>query len=241
MTKLALVLVAVLPVAAAADEVFLKSGGHLSGRIVSRTAATVEVDIGAGRVAVPASSVARIEEGRSALQEYEERAALLAAGDVDGWVALGQWAEAKGLSTQAREAYHRALAASPGDPRANQALGNVLLDGRWVSEAEGYRAKGYVQFEGDWMTPAEREAILRERASEEARERERREADQRVREAEARAEEAEARAREAEAEAKAREATEGIPLWYAWGGGPFYWPVGPIVVPPVPRPRPVPR
>lgn len=225
MRNLFLALAAVLPVAAAADEVFLKSGGRLSGRIVSRTAATVEVDIGAGRVAVPASSVARIEEGRSALQEFEERAALLAAGDVDGWVALGQWAEAKGLSTQAREAYHRALAASPGDPRANQALGRVLLDGRWVSEEEGYRAKGYVQFEGDWMTPAEREAILRERASEEARERERREADQRVREAEARAAEAEARAREAEAEAKAREATEGIPLWYAWGGGPLFWPL----------------
>ena len=72
------------PLVASADEVFLKSGGRLSGRIVSRTATTVEVDVGAGRIAVPASSVVRIEEGRSALQEYEERAGRLPAGDADG-------------------------------------------------------------------------------------------------------------------------------------------------------------
>jgi hypothetical protein len=51
-----------------ADEVYLKSGGQLSGRIVSRTADKVAIDVGAGRIEVPASSVVRIEEGRSALQ-----------------------------------------------------------------------------------------------------------------------------------------------------------------------------
>jgi len=225
--------------AAAADEIFLKGGGHLSGRIVSRSATKIEIDVGAGRIGVPASSVVRIEEGRSALQEYEERAGRLAAGDVDGWVALGEWADARGLGTQSRAAYHRALAAAPDDPRANEALGNVRVDGRWVSEDESFRARGYVQYEGEWITPAEHEAILRERAAEDARDRERREAESRVREAEARAEEAEARAREAEAE----QASEGIPLWYGWGAGPVAWPVGPIVNPPrpAPRPRPVPR
>jgi hypothetical protein len=228
---------------AGADEVFLKGGGQLSGRIVSRTATTVEVDVGAGRIAVPASSVVRIEEGRSALQEYEERAGRLARGDVDGWLALGDWAEARGLGTQAREAYHRALAVSPDDPRANEALGNVRVDGRWVSEDESYRARGYVQYEGEWITPAEHEAILRERAAEDARDREQRAAEVNAREAEARAQEAEARAREAEAE----QASEGIPLWYGWGAGPAYWPAGPVVRPPVApnrpvaRPRPVPR
>jgi len=233
----------VLPGVAAADEVFLKGGGQLSGRIVSRSATMIEVDVGAGRIGVPASSVLRIEEGRSPLQEYEERAGRLAAGDVEGWVALAQWAESRGLGTQAREAYHRALAVSPLDPRANAALGNVQVNGRWVSEDQSYRARGYVQYEGEWITPAEHEAILRERAAEDARDRERREAESRVREAEARAEEAEARAREAEAE----QASEGIPLWYGWGAGPAYWPTGPVVRPPVApsrpvaRPKPVPR
>ena len=223
-----------LPVAGIADEVFLKGGGQLSGRVVSRSDAKVEVDVGAGRISVPASSVVRIEEGRSPLQEFDERAAGIAAGDADGWVALGGWAESKGLSTQAREAYHRALASSPLDPRANDALGNVLVNGRWLSEDEGYRAKGYVQFEGDWVTPAEHDAILRERAAADDADRRRHEAEAKAREAEARAAEAEAKAREAEAQ----QTSDGIPVWYAWGGGPVYWPTGPIVTPPRPS-RPI--
>jgi hypothetical protein len=108
----------------------------------------------------------------------------------------------------------------------------VQVNGRWVSEDEGYQAKGYVRFEGEWMTPAEHEAILRERAAEAAHERGRVEGEQRAREAEARAQEAEARARKAEAEAKeAQEASEGLPLWYGWGAGPVAWPSGPVVTP----------
>ena len=225
---------AMVPALAAADEVFLKGGGRLSGRVVSRSDTKVEVEVGAGRISVPASSVVRIEQGRSPLQEYEERAGALAAGDADGWVALGQWAEAKGLSTQAREAYNRVLAVSPMDPRANDGLGNVLVNGRWVSEDESYRAKGYVQYEGDWVTPAEHDAIVRERAAADDADRRRHEAEAKAREAEARAAEAEAKAREAEAQ----QTSDGIPVWYAWGGGPVYWPTGPIVTPPRPS-RPV--
>jgi tetratricopeptide (TPR) repeat protein len=245
-TTLILLAAVLLGRAAAADEVFLKGGGKVSGRIVSRTETKIEVDVGAGRIGVPMSSVLRIEEGRSPLHAYAERAAQIAAGDADAWVALGEWAEAQGLGTQAREAYRRALAASPSDPRANQGLGNVLLDGRWVSEDEAYQARGYVRFEGEWITPVEHEAILRQRAAEDDRQRQRQEADARVIEAEQRAQQAEDRAEEAEARAQEAEeqASEGIPLWYAWGGGPGYWPSGPIVVAPsrpVTRPKPVPR
>jgi hypothetical protein len=236
-TPIFLVAALVLTVAAVADEVFLKSGGKLSGRIVSRSETKIEVDVGAGRISVPAASVLRIEEGRSSLQEYEERAGTIAAGDAGGWVALGEWADARGLGTQAREAYNRALAVSPLDPRANEALGNVQVDGRWVSEAEGYRARGYVQYEGEWITSAEHEALLRERAADDARDRERQAAETRAREAEARAAEAEAQARKAEAE----QASEGIPLWYGWGAGPAYWPTGPVVRPPTTPSRPVAR
>jgi hypothetical protein len=241
-TPTAVLAAALLAGAAAADEVYLKGGGRLSGRIVSRTETTIEVDVGAGRIGVPASSVLRIEEGRSPLEDYEERAGRLGPGDVDGWIALAQWAEGKGLGTQARDAYNRALAASPDDPRANAALGNVKMNGRWVSEEESYRARGYVQYEGEWVTAAERDAAERARAAEDERDRERREADRRVQEAEGRAAEAEARAKEAEAQ----QASEGIPLWYGWGAGPVSWPVGPVVRPPVappqrPAARPVPR
>jgi hypothetical protein len=239
-TLLLLVAAASLLEVAAADEVYLKGGGQLSGRIVSRSATTIEVDVGAGRIGVPASSVVRIEEGRSTLQEFEERAGHLAAGDVEGWLALGQWASDRGLSAQAREAYNRVLAVSPGEPRANAALGNVQVNGQWMSEDESYRARGYVWYEGEWITQAEHGVILRERAAEAERDKEKRQAEQaesRAREAEAKAAEAEARAREAESQPS----SEGLPLWYGWGAGPVNWPTGPIVTNPVAPNRAVPR
>src|SRR5262245_4760441 len=118
-TSVVVLSMALLGGAVRADEVILKSGGKVSGRVVSRTEKSVEVDVGAGRISVPMSSVVRIEDGRSALHEYEERAGRIAAADVEAWVALGEWAAGQGLSSQAREAYHRALAAAPNDPRAN--------------------------------------------------------------------------------------------------------------------------
>ena len=142
-----------LPLPASADEVYLKGGGQVSGRIVSRTATLIEIDVGAGRIGVTPASVLRIEEGRSPLHEYEDRASRLGPGDVEGWLALGDWARTLGLGSQATAAYNRALSAAPGDPRANAALGRVVIDGRWVSEDEGYRAKGFVRFEGEWIDP----------------------------------------------------------------------------------------
>jgi hypothetical protein len=221
--------VLLLPGGSSADELFLKSGGRLSGRIVTRTATEVTIDIGAGRITVPTSSVTRIQDGRSTLHEYEDRAGRIPAGDVNAWLALGDWASAAGLGTQASEAYHRALAAAPDNARANQALGRVQSGGRWLSQEESYQERGYVRFEGEWMTLAEQQAILSQRAAEGEQERVRREADQRVREAEARAEEAEQRAKEAQAKA---DEPEGLPLWYGWGAGPVAWPTGPIVTRP---------
>jgi hypothetical protein len=230
-----LVVATLLSQTAGADEVFLKSGGRLSGRIVSRTSTTVVVEVGAGKITVPTSSVVKIEEGKSALQEYEERAGRLSPGDADGWVALAEWASSRALGTQAREAYERALKAAPNDPRPNQALGNVQLDGRWVTQEDGYRAQGYVQFEGEWMAPAERDAIVRERAADNQQRHAQQQSELAAREAETRAQEAEAKAREAEA-ASANDWNEGIPLWYGWGAGPVYWPSRPVVTHPIARP-----
>jgi len=42
----------VLPLAASADVIYLKSGGAFSGRIVSRSATAIEMDIGRGGVAI---------------------------------------------------------------------------------------------------------------------------------------------------------------------------------------------
>ena len=113
----------------------------------------------------------------------------------------------------------------------------MQVGGCWVSEEEGYRARGYVRFEGEWISPAEHEAIMRERAVAADQERVR-QAEARVQEAEARAREAEDRAREAEAKAaESQPSSEGLPLWYGWGVGPVSWSTNSIAMQPVVTPR----
>jgi hypothetical protein len=213
---------------AMADVLHLKSGGRVEGRIVERTDTSVEIEIGAGTMALPLSSVARIEEGRSVLDEYDQRRAQLALDDTPGWLALADWSARRGLSNQAKTAYRQVLASDPDNEIANQALGFVEHDGNWVTEDEAYAARGYVKYRGEWLTREERTAIERRESEEAAAERARAEAKR----AEAAARQAEARARQAQAEADARYADdEHYPVyWSGWGPGPGHWPP--------PRPRP---
>ncbi len=212
--KIGMPLALVLVVSGAgADEVYLKGGGHVSGRIVQRTATVIEVDVGAGRVTVPANRVERVVESRSALEEYQDRASRLDPRDTAGWRALGRWASDHALATQAREAYQRVVAIAPDDPEANDALGRVQVNGRWMSEEEGYKARGYVEYNGAWVTPAERQAMLDRDA-----------ADARAKETDARAREADARAQQAQAEAAAAQDTQDDNTgWWGWGPGPAAW------------------
>jgi hypothetical protein len=226
-------LVVVLALAAApvlGDEVFLKGGGKVTGEIIQETEEKVTVDIGMGTMAVQKSSVVRIERSASPLQEYRAQAATLAPEDVESWRKLGRWAARQGLTKQAREAFGKVKAIAPDDPEANRALGLVLLDGHWVTEKESFTARGFVQFEGEWMLPAERQAIVEERRAGQ-------EADRQALEAQIEADQAE------RAEQETREAAErdiwtgpldqpldgdyayGYPVYY--GYGPTVWPTRP--------------
>jgi hypothetical protein len=231
---LALLLLA--PVPASADEVFLQGGGHLRGVVVvSRSDDALVVEVGPGRLTLPMSRVERIVEASSALATYRDRAARLAPDDLNGWLALGIWAQERDLLTPAHAAFQHVVALDPTNAAAQSGLGRVPLNGQWVSEEESYRARGYVPFEGRWITPADRDALVRGR----------RESDlARRAEAEARAREAAARAREAEAEARRAQADRsgaeegGIPLGYVTGyvrGG-----FGRVVPPRHPRHTPPP-
>lgn len=221
--RLLLVVAVLAGSAASGDDVYLKGGGKISGRILERTDTTIQVEVGAGTIGVPTSRVEKIVEGRSAFEEYQLRAGKLAATDRDGWLELGRWASDQDLPSQSREAFQRVLAIDPSHPEANAALGNVQHNGRWMSEDDAYRAKGFVKYQGDWMTPGEQASLERAADADRARAA----AEGRARQAEAQAQEAEARAKAAEAAAQQQQ--EGLPLWYGWGPGPVLWPTQPVV------------
>jgi hypothetical protein len=217
-----------LPTVLSADEVFLKGAGSISGRIVEQTDTMVTVDLGSGVMGVPMAHVERIVRARGPLDEYQERAARLAPVDMEGWQELGRWAAHQGLSTQSRQAYERALEIAPNDPETREALGFVLLDGLWVTEEEGYRARGFVRYAGEWMMPAEAQMLIDAAAAEQ----ERRDAAQTAREAgsaklleDLRAEYAAEKAVEDQAWEEDRARWHQFLFWGGWGYGLTSWPL----------------
>jgi hypothetical protein len=210
-------------VPAVADDVYLRGGGQITGQIIEQTDELVTVDIGGGSLTVNMSSVVRIEQGTSPLQEYRARAERIQPGDAEGWRELARWAEGEMLSSQAAQAWGQVLASQPDDEEANRALGRVRLDGRWVSEEESYIARGYVEFEGQWMTPQEQQAILADR---QAREEAARKANQERIQAIEAEQQAQRERQAAEREAAQRDNLPqlGDPVFWGWGPGPSYWP-----------------
>jgi hypothetical protein len=220
------VVIALVAAPLLADDIYLRGGGQITGEIVKRTEEAVTVDIGGGTFTVRMSSVVRIEEGASPLQEYRARAASIPAGDAEAWRELARWATSRALGTMAGEAWSKVVAILPDDEEANGALGKVQLDGRWVTEEESYRAQGYLEFEGEWMRPEERQAILQERKAQE-------EADRQALAAQIQADDAERKERKArEEEERKAFLSGGLPMYGdpingGWGYGLTYWPAVP--------------
>ena len=231
--KIALLLL-LMPGPLLADEVFLKGGGKFTGRITAQDEERITVDIGDGSIGFSMDRVERIVKGKSALDEYDERAGRLGPQDVDGWRSLAGWASSQGLSRQSRLAFEKVVALAPDDPSARQALGFVRLDGRWVTEEESFRAQGYVKYEGEWMTAAEVQVAQSTSAAEQARQ----DAERRAIAAEAAAAEAGQRADEAENRARlAQDQQNNDPVyWGGFGYGVTTWPTPPVDRPPVNRP-----
>jgi hypothetical protein len=155
---------------ASGDEILLVGGGKITGTIVEKTKDVVVLETAAGRISVPMRRVVKIADPASGVETYRERAAALEPRDVDGWAALARWAEERGLVAQSREAWKKVLMVDPYHPEAKASVGHAEPDRTWNATEDAYREQGYEQFEGRWVTRAERRALERERATEEARE-----------------------------------------------------------------------
>ncbi|MBI3269192.1 MAG: hypothetical protein HYZ53_09220 [Planctomycetes bacterium] len=177
---------------AGADIVVLRSGGSLEG-IVTQAGDEVTVELTLGRVTVPRRDVAQVIPSRTPLREFRQREAALRSGDAQALFELGVWAEQADLPVQAKKAFQHALVIDPDHAGARARLGFERgADGRWLSEDDSRRARGFVKYEGEWVS--KEEAGLRQAL-----------AQQKSLEARARAEEA-----RAEAERKAAERAEAI-------------------------------
>ncbi|MBL8727130.1 MAG: hypothetical protein JNM25_01780 [Planctomycetes bacterium] len=84
--------------------------------------------------------------------------------DPDALFEAGQWAADKELANDAKRIFQAVLKLKPDHEGANHALGNELVEGKWLpakeadalrkkAQAAEYAAKGYVEVAGIWVEP----------------------------------------------------------------------------------------
>ena len=146
----------------AADDVVLTNGETFEGVIAEHEGDHVRIRLEFGELRLPASSVARIEDSRSALSDYlaRRRALVARSGSAAEWLELARWARSRGLDHSHREALLEAAALDPhldGLEPAMRLLGYVFdeeLD-LWIPYEEKMRRAGLVRAGTGWVRPAE--------------------------------------------------------------------------------------
>jgi len=92
------------------------------------------------------------------------RQAIAAAGpNAEALYQLGLWARSNGLPADAMVLFQEAIRANPDHEFARRALGYEFFAGKWRTPTELKTAMGLLEFEGDWVTPQAKEAILASR------------------------------------------------------------------------------
>lgn len=146
------IILCLLAVSAAADDVTLKNGKVYTGQVTEEASRYTIVDRDR-KYAVSKDAVARIVKKKSFMDEYEARLAKLPVDDAEAIFEFGQWLEKNEWPTRALRAFEEVLLLDPDHRAARRKLGYKLFEGEWVSPDELKRRQGLVQFDdGRWYT-----------------------------------------------------------------------------------------
>lgn len=132
----ALLLAALLALPARADVIHYKDGRQVEGRIVARTASELTLETDFGTIKVALSKVARIEERATPREALAARRKALRDDDAEGLFLLALEARDAGLQPESLGLLREVVAAAPQHRLANELLGRVEVDGRWMDPAE---------------------------------------------------------------------------------------------------------
>lgn len=144
---------------ALADIIHLNTGGRIVGKIIRRTTNEIVVSSPNGLiVTIPIDEVDEIEEG-SAEEIYKQQLGKLKAGDADAHYKLGLWCKDVGLAKQAKEEFKKVIEIEPKHEEARWELGYQKVGGKWASEEDLMKSKGFVKHEGRWVTKEDYEKI----------------------------------------------------------------------------------
>lgn len=144
---------------ALADEVELKNGNVLLGRVTD-LGDSIRLERKGGSIVIPKSEIRAIRRGKLPEEIYQERLSTLADDDLEGHLSLARWCREQKLDDEAAGEFRRVLSIDPDQPEARISLGYRKVNGKWMTFGEIQEAKGLVKFRGKWILPAERDLQL---------------------------------------------------------------------------------
>ena len=170
-------LTAALAIAAPAAELTLSDGRTMAGELVSRTADEIRLRVplgtSLGEIGIPAERVVAVSASGGA-QAMAQIAAIRAVelraeqADADELATLREQARGAGLGALVRRCHELLVRLDRHREDSARAAGLVRHRGVWMRPAELAAARGEVAFDGRWVSWAERDAALAERARREA-------------------------------------------------------------------------
>lgn len=148
--------------ASAAEPVTLvfPSGGRLSGVLLEDKDGVYLLERDGGELEFPHASVSEVHREPTAEGEFQSREAAADPRDAAALWELARFAGENGLPGRAERTAERVLALDPDHPEARAFLGYARVFGQWRRGDDLKRAQGWVRHEGEWMTLAQRKALL---------------------------------------------------------------------------------
>jgi len=149
---------------ALADDVVLKNGLIISGKVGEKDG-KVRVERPGGTVIYARSDVKEIRKSKTVWDIYAEKREAIKDADWPAYLELAEWCRDNALPQKERELLEHVSKKAPGnDPASIEAharLGYIKDDnGNWVVAEEYYKAKGFVKHRGRWMKPEDKAKLV---------------------------------------------------------------------------------
>lgn len=146
---------------ASADEIVLMNGGKLMG-IAREDGESIIVETTYGTISVPRDQVLSIDKSKKSLvEEYKTHEAQTDFKDPQSVWDLAKWARDNNLPRQARQMMQKVIELNPNHEFARRELGFTIFQGQWLTYDEMMMAKGFMKFRNKWLTPSERELMVK--------------------------------------------------------------------------------
>lgn len=160
--RLSAILLLVWPASALGDQLILKEGQRLEGRVIE-DGERVVLQIDGGKISFPSQEVAEIHRNpEGPLASLELRRRNLAPTDIPKRLELARFALQVGLRAEAGALHREVLELDPNRAESRAALGYTKREGRWLNEEELKVADGLVRYGGRWLPKAEAQALEQE-------------------------------------------------------------------------------